>query len=310
MTQSLWHRYAWVAYGAVFLGMLGHASTEFVSVLTGVAGAELSVWRFSLGSLGLIIISVVMNSPVHLFEPLRHDAVPLVVMSIVGVGIGYLVFHIAIDYASIAQVATTVTTMPIFVGLLNQWRNGVRIDGPKWLTGIAAILGVALLVTDGALEQLRGDAQSLIGIGGALLCAIFVGAYTLFARPYIVKYGALRITTLTLSMASISLWLMVGFVFGTFVDFTTVFDRAPGELTALLTLAFFNTTITQFFWLGGLAAVPDITRGSYIFFLKPVIAAWLAVWIIGQPVSAMAWLAIFIICGSVAIEALWPRKTA
>ena len=58
-----------------------------------------------------------MNGPVHLFEPLRHDALPLVVMSIVGVGIGYLVFHIAIDYASIAQVATTVTTMPIFVGL-------------------------------------------------------------------------------------------------------------------------------------------------------------------------------------------------
>ena len=58
---------------------------------------------------------------------------------------------------------------------------------------------------------------------------------------------------------------------------------SPSETAvSLLTLALWNTTITQFLWIGGLAAVPDITRGSYLFFLKPVIAAFLAVVFLSQ----------------------------
>ena len=44
--MGLWHKYASIAYLAVFLGVCGHASSEFVSVLSGVKGPELSVWRF------------------------------------------------------------------------------------------------------------------------------------------------------------------------------------------------------------------------------------------------------------------------
>ena len=47
--MGIWHKYAFVAYLAVFLGVTGHASSEFVSVLSGVKGPELSVWRFLLG---------------------------------------------------------------------------------------------------------------------------------------------------------------------------------------------------------------------------------------------------------------------
>jgi threonine/homoserine efflux transporter RhtA len=70
-------------------------------------------------------------------------------------------------------------------------------------------------------------------------------------------------------------------------------------------LAFWNTTITQFLWIGGLAAAPDITRGSYLFFLKPVIAACLAVVFLSQGLTAWQVLAIIVICTSVAVEASW-----
>jgi hypothetical protein len=44
--MGLWHKYSKVAYLAVFLGVVGHASSEFFAVLTGISGPELSVWRF------------------------------------------------------------------------------------------------------------------------------------------------------------------------------------------------------------------------------------------------------------------------
>ena len=53
--MGIWHKYSSVAYLAVLMGVTGHASSEFVSVLSGVAGPELSVWRFLLGGFGLVI---------------------------------------------------------------------------------------------------------------------------------------------------------------------------------------------------------------------------------------------------------------
>lgn len=87
----------------------------------------------------------------------------------------------------------------------------------------------------------------------------------------------------------------------------TLFDKEPIAAWSLLTLGLWNTTITQVLWFGGLAAVPDITRGSYLFFLKPVITAFLALAILSQPISAMQILAITVICSAVLIEIFWPN---
>ncbi len=304
---ALWHRHAAFAYGAVFIGVIGHATTEFVQVLSGVAGPELSVWRFTLGAVGLVIVCLAIPGARDLWTPLREAFVPIVTLSLLGFAIAYLAFHWALDFASVPQVATTVTTIPIFLALINLWRNGQPIGWLKWVTGIAALVGIALLITDGALTQLAGDGRNLFGVFLALVCALFVGGFMIFAKPYFARYGALRMTTIAIVITAVGLWFGVGLFFGRWVDFTTMATMPAGQITALVTIGFFNTTITQWFWLGGLAAAPDITRAAYLFFLKPVIAAVLALWILQQAVTPMEWLAIVIICGAVAFEALWPR---
>ncbi|MEM8752129.1 MAG: EamA family transporter, partial [Pseudomonadota bacterium] len=61
---------------------------------------------------------------------------------------------------------------------------------------------------------------------------------------------------------------------------------------------------------GGLAAAPDITRASYLFFLKPVIAAVLAVFILAQEPTLLQGLAILVVTGSVLVEMFWTRLAA
>jgi hypothetical protein len=39
-------------------------------------------------------------------------------------------------------------------------------------------------------------------------------------------------------------------------------------MVGIIVIILYNTTLTQWLWIGGLAAVPDITRGSYLFFLQ------------------------------------------
>ncbi len=305
--MSLWRRHGWLAYLAVLVGVFGHASSEFVAVLSRVAGPELSVWRFLLGGVGLVMVALVFPNSRDLLTPLKRLGWRLVWLAVLGVTIGYLLFHWALDFATVPQVATTVTCIPIFVALANLWLNRQPISGGRWLTGIAAVIGVAVLITDGYLARLAGDTANLFGVMLAVGCAATVALFTVLVRPIIAEYGALRITALTLVLGAAGLWLLVGMSRGVWVNPATLFQRPGPEVAALLTIAVWNTTVTQFLWIGGLAAVPDITRGSYLFFLKPVIAMALTLLFLGQRVTLMQWLAMLLICGAVLVEMNWHR---
>jgi drug/metabolite transporter (DMT)-like permease len=305
--MGVWNKYAWAAYLAVFLGVCGHASSEFVSVLSGVEGPELSVWRFLLGGIGLVVLALIFPASRNLLAPFREYGLRIICLSVMGVSLGYLLFHWSLDFATIPQVATMVTTIPIFVGLVNLWINKQSFSGAKIASGISAMFGVALLITDGYLAKLAGASGNLIGVLMAMGCAAVVAVYTVMVRPIIGKYGALRITAITMFLGAIGLWIVVGLFWKLWVNPLTLFNRTPEQTASLLTLALWNTTITQFLWIGGLAAVPDITRGSYLFFLKPVIAACLAIVFLNQSLTTWQTMAIFVICTSVVVEASWAR---
>jgi drug/metabolite transporter (DMT)-like permease len=228
-------------------------------------------------------------------------------LSLIGITGGYLFFHWSLDFASVPQVATIVTIAPIFVGLINFLVNRAPFGLAKVLSGLCALSGIVLLVTDGYLETIAGSSDSLIGVAMALLSSLFLSIFMVLIRPIIAVYGALRVTAISLVIGAIGLWLIVGIVFGIWVTPDRISTMSYVAISSLLAIAIFNTTITQFLWIGGLAAVPDITRGSYLFFLKPVIAALLAVIILGQVLTVVQTIAIALVTFSVAAEFLVGR---
>jgi drug/metabolite transporter (DMT)-like permease len=305
--MALWHRYGWIAYLAVFVGVLGHASAEFFAVLSGISGPELSVWRFVLGGLGLLIIALILPDSRDFITPLKTHGMKIIMLSLIGMTGGYLFFHWSLDFASVPQVATIVTVAPLFVGLINFLVNREPFGLAKIVSGLCALSGIILLVTDGYIETIEGSSDSLIGVTMALLSSLFLSIFMVLIRPIIAVYGALRITTISLVIGAVGLWLIVGIIFDIWVTPDRISTMSYLAISSLLAIAIFNTTITQFLWIGGLAAVPDITRGSYLFFLKPVIAALLAVVILGQDLSVVQTIAIALVTFSVAAEFLVGR---
>ena len=91
--------FIWLAYLAAFAGVASHASSEFVVKLTGLMGAEVSVWRFTLGGLALLIVALSQRGSRDLITPLRQDPVPVIGLSIFGMTLGQFLFHWALDYA-------------------------------------------------------------------------------------------------------------------------------------------------------------------------------------------------------------------
>ncbi|MEP3523926.1 MAG: DMT family transporter [Hyphomicrobiales bacterium] len=302
------------AYLAAFIGVCGHASSEFFAVLSGVSGPELSVWRYVIGAFGLVVWALLIPSSRNLLAPLRDGGLYFILLSLIGVSATYLAFHWALDFASVIQVATVVTTIPIFVGLSNLAINGDRITWVKIVTGCLAVAGIIVMITDGYLAELTGDSQSLFGVGLAVFCAAAGSAYSVLVKPIIAKHGALPTTAISLAIGAVGLWVAVGSFWGVWVNPATLFDRSSSEATVyvnpgwwILVLGLWNTTITQILWFGGLAAAPDITRASYLFFLKPVVAAFLAILFLSDHPTLLQGLAILLVTGCVFVELLWSR---
>lgn len=298
------------AYPAVMIGVAGHASSEFFAKLSGVAGPETSVWRYLLGGFGLILWALWDRDSRDLWTPIRTEGFRLVWLSAMGVTVTYLFFHWALDYATVIQVATVVTTIPIFVGLANWLVNGVRLGQVKIVTGILAVIGIMVLLTDGAIEALAGEGRNLWGVLLAMGCAALGSFYSVMIKPVMGRHGGLKIIAITMMMGGIGLWLLVGVAWGDWVNPATIFDKPALAAWSLLILAVWNTTITQLMWFGGLAAAPDITRASYLFFLKPVIAAALAIVFLASFPTLLQVIAIVLVTGCVLVELYWPRLRA
>ncbi len=297
-----------IAYLAVFIGVLGHATSEFVAVLSGVSGPEVSSWRFLLGGIGLLLISTAVSGPNVILRIWRAEWKLLLPLSLVGVTLAYLLFHWSLDYATVIQVATLTTTIPIFVGISNQILNRQPITAVKWLTGGAAVLAIALLLSDGYLSKLIDSQSSLIGVLMALACAALVASFSVIIRPVVGRHGAAPVTAITMFVGGLGLWAVVGIAFGVWVNPLKLPDLPALQAWSLLVIALWNTTITQYLWIGGLAHAPDITRASYLFFLKPTIAAVLAVAILSQPLTLVQTIAIIAICGSVLTEFMYQSR--
>ena len=50
----------WLAYLLCFIGVCGHASSEFVAKLADTPGPEFSVWRFMIGGACLVVLAQVI----------------------------------------------------------------------------------------------------------------------------------------------------------------------------------------------------------------------------------------------------------
>ena len=114
----------WIPYLMCFIGVCGHASSEFVAKIANTPGPEFSVWRFMIGGACLVILTQFWPGQRDLITPLREKGPRIVILSCIGMALGQLVFHWSLDFTGVVQVATIVTSIPIFVVIIDRFVNG------------------------------------------------------------------------------------------------------------------------------------------------------------------------------------------
>ena len=139
--------------------------------------------RSGIVCLALLILSMVNTNSRDLISPLKTDLLNIFILSVMGMSFGQLLFHWALDYASVVQVATMITIMPIIVVFVAKFVEGLKITPPKIVSGIGAFLGCIFLLTDGYLDKLSGSGDSLFGICLTIAAAIIGAIYLVLVKP-------------------------------------------------------------------------------------------------------------------------------
>ena len=161
----------------------------------------MAVLRFGIGALCLtpfLIVGFIRN-PIA-----KADWPKVILLGILFFGIFAFLFNAALTYTTAAHGAIGLATSPI-ITLVLAWIFGrENMTKPKIFCVIMALLGVIVAVSDSFVEGSVGE-DLLFGDILMLLAALTVSVYSIFAKPYIVKYGGIYFTSIIMAIGVLSL---------------------------------------------------------------------------------------------------------
>jgi len=258
-------------------GVCLFSTVEIASKIIGprVDPIVLTFIRFFVTGLLLILISLPM---------LRMKAVPFsrrdygifFMNGLVGITLALSLFHTAIlvlDKAASAAVIFCIN--PVFVVILARYINQEAWSRRKWCGVCLGGAGVSCF----AYESGVFSWNSLSGLFLMVLSAFLFALSTCISRRVVARYGALVLMGFS-SLAGSLILLPLAVIRTDISDLPAI----AGASLPILYVTLFGTSLAYVLYYYGLLNT-SAQRGAMIFFLKPVLASLLAIWILDEIIN-------------------------
>lgn len=270
-----------LAYLAIFTTIVLFSTIEvFLKMITGnIDSFLLAFIRFFAGGLLLILLGVIFPANKEKINLKSWKTIAL--LGIFGISIGLGAFHFSINYLPASTGAVIFSINPIFssvtaIILLKESFGLKNISGM-----ILAFLGLYIL----SFGFNSIDFNSLIGVSAMLLSAVVFGIYIVISKKYVLKHGTFTTTGIAFFSGS--------FLFLPFIKSYQIIN--PLKTISVVTyITIMATTVAYACYFYGLKKVP-VAVGTSMFYLKPVIASFLAVLILSEPLSYNFYIGLFLI---------------
>jgi drug/metabolite transporter (DMT)-like permease len=258
-------------------GVCLFSTVEVASKMIGprVDPIVLTFIRFFVTGLLLILISL---------PDLRRKAIPFsakdygifLMNGLIGITFALSLFHTAIlvlDKAASAAVIFCIN--PVFVVILARYINNEPWSGRKWAGVGLGVAGVCCF----AYESGVFSWTSLNGLSLMVLSAFLFALSTCISRRVVARYGALVLMGFSSLIGSLIL-LPLAIIRLEMEGLSGMIDAS----LPILYVTLLGTSLAYFLYYYGLMKT-TAQRGAMIFFLKPVLASLLAVWILGETIN-------------------------
>lgn len=265
----------------VFVGVVLFSTVEVVTKWIGPAipPLRLALLRFLIMGLVLLVPGA-LDLRRRKIRPRRHEAVLALGLGFTGIVLGIGLFHLALIFLQANSGAIIFSANPVFTAflapLLLKETLSVRHQAAMGL----GLLGVLVFLWERGGFSFHATTGVLL-MGGSM--AAFA-LYSIMAKRCMPTYGLWAVTAFSALAGSLMLlpitWALEGRPWGG--------DGMVWPWARLAYLSLGATTLGYAAYLGGLQRVA-VSRGSMLFFLKPVIASLLAYLLLGEASTWTTW---------------------
>ena len=200
MTPDARRRWTGEAVMCVTILLMGSSYPFAKEVLTTMSPLLYSGSRYVIAGLFLLAVMALMRKPIALPQ---RDWLPMIALSIVGVGFFQACWGLGMSRTSPSIGSIVMTTTTAFSAIL-AWIGGRRLPALGWLGIVIAFAGVVLVVNN----SLARITLSLGNVDGALFWLAAAFAWALYVdrcAPYNARLGTLRVMAWTTLIGSLVL---------------------------------------------------------------------------------------------------------
>ena len=286
-----------IIFSCVLWGTTGTAA----SFIQGVS--SLAVGAFAMGVSGLLMGLYRLRQ--LLKERIRLQQCWLLILC---GGLAVVIYPLAF-YSSMSLAGVAVGTVislacaPFFSALLEVCIDGKTISKQWWQSFVICASGIVLLtLSKQSLPQQSSDTDYLLGIMLGLVAALSYAGYS-WAAKSMIELGVSSGSAMAVMFTFASAVLIPGLMFSDEQLFASSINT-----TALLYLAFIPMFIGYIAFAYGLRVV-SASQATLITLLEPVIAAILAVMIVGERFATIGWLGIVLIISGLLWQSCTGKET-
>lgn len=227
------------------------------------------------------IISIVAFSIIFFFRKenrINKADIPLLLwLSFIAVPINQFFYLYGMKYTLAANGALLYATTPAFVLVLSNFILREKMTIKKISGVIVAFIGVLVVVFEKGLDF---SSDYFFGNVMVLIAVLAWALYAIQGKKLIIKYGAIRISSLTVLIGGI-LFIPLGIYNSLKFDFSIV---VPSDWIGILYLSIFTSIISYIMWYYAIGKL-DTTKVAVFTNAQPIFTTILAVLFLHQPVS-------------------------
>lgn len=250
----------------------------------GLTPPEIMLYRF------LIAYALTWFCSYKVWADTWIDELLLAVAGFTGGTLYFLAENTAIDYTITSNVALVVCITPVLTALLTSLIYRERITGRLAIGSAVALLGVVLVVLNGAVLKIHPLGDTL-----ALIAALAWAIYSVVLRRFDGRYTTWFVTRKVFFYGIITLvpFIAGGMGGGLHLDKLTI----PVVVSNVIFLSVVASMLCFYTWNLVLEKLGTIRASNYMY-TQPLVSLACSVWILSEPITSIALLgAIFILAG-------------
>lgn len=229
--------------------------------------------RFLFGGLILLPLAIrdIRRNNIKL---LLKDYIFLLALGMLSVGISMNLLQNGINLTRANLAAVIFSSNPLFVALISALLMRESLPPVKMLGLLIGFIGVAFTFAgEGSINSTFYN-----GILFLVLAALIFGLYTVVGKKIATRIGSLAMNSLCFIFGSLSLIPVL------LIKDIPLFSFDPVIWPQIIYLTVFVTGLAYYSYFLGLSMV-DTSLGSMVFFVKPLLASFLAAVVLGEKLS-------------------------